>query len=78
MEQQIRELISRHYKRAEVCRVSVDLDRIVVQMRGVKPEWVAKRLLNRYKDIYWVFIQGGWGTWVFSRETLKWLGYGTA
>ena len=74
MEQQIRELISRHYKRAEVCRVSVDLDRIVVQMRGVKPEWVAKRLLDKYPSIYWIFFEGGWGTWVFSRETLKWLG----
>lgn len=72
---EIRELIARHYRRAEVSTVEVDTDRIVLKMRGVKPEWVAKRLLNKYQEIYWVFFEGGWGTWVFSRETLKWMGY---
>ena len=72
MEREIKELIARHYKRAQIMGVAVDIDRIVLNVRGVKMEWVAKRLLDKYPQIYWVFAAGGW---VYSRETLKWLGY---
>ena len=77
MEQEIRDLIKKHYKRAVVRDVDADLDdTIALNVSGVKYEYLAKRLLDKFKEIYWVRFDGGFQTWIFSRETLKWMGYG--
>lgn len=76
MEQQIRDLIARHYKRAIVKDVDADLDdTIALNVEGVKREYLAKRLLNKFPDVYWIRLVWGRDTWIFSRETLKWMGY---
>ena len=53
--------------------VDADLDdTISLNVEGVNPAYLAKRLLDRFKDVYWIRFTGGW---IFSRETLKWMGY---
>lgn len=65
--------LAAHYKSIKVRRVSVDGDGVVLVIDGrVKFAWVAKRILNKYAEIYWVYINY---FWIFSRETLKWMGY---
>ena len=76
MEEEIRQLIKKHYKRAIVHDVDADLDdTISLNVEGVRKEYLAKRLLDRFKDVYWIRFVGGFETWIFSRETLKWIGY---
>ena len=73
MEEEIRQLIKKHYKRAVLRDVDADLDdTIALNIEGVRREYLAKRLLDRFKDVYWIRFTGGW---IFSRETLKWMGY---
>ena len=73
MEEEIRQLIKKHYKRAVLRDVDADLDdTISLNVEGVNPAYLAKRLLDRFKDVYWIRFTGGW---IFSRETLKWAGY---
>lgn len=73
MEEEIRQLIKKHYKRAVLRDVDADLDdTISLNVEGVNPAYLAKRLLDRFKDVYWIRFTGGW---IFSRETLKWMGY---
>lgn len=76
MEEEIRQLIKKHYKRAVLRDVDADLDdTISLNVEGVNPAYLAKRLLDRFKDVYWIRFTGGWNTWIYSRETLKYLGY---
>lgn len=76
MEEEIRQLIKKHYKRAVLRDVDADLDdTISLNVEGVNPAYLAKRLLDRFKDVYWIRFVGGWDTWIYSRETLKWMGY---
>jgi len=75
MEEEIRQLIKKHYKRAVVHDVDADLDdTISLNVEGVRLEFLAKRLLAKYKNVYWVRFVGMWDEWIFSRETLKWMG----
>lgn len=65
--------LAAHYKSIKVRRVRVDGEEVDLEIEGrVKLAWVAKRILDRYAEIYWVNIND---CWIFSRETLKWLGY---
>ena len=76
MEQAIRDLIKKHYKSAVVHDVDADLDDTVsLNVTGVRREWLAKRILDKFPEVYWVRFVGGWTTWIYSRETLKWAGY---
>lgn len=62
--------LAAHYKSIKVRRVRVDGERVALVIEGrVKLAWVAKRILNKYAEIYWVNIND---CWIFSRETLKW------
>ena len=73
MEEEIRQLIKKHYKKAVLHDVDADLDdTIALNVEGVRREWLAKRLLDRFKDVYWIRFDGGL---FYSRETLKWAGY---
>ena len=75
VEQEIRDLIARHYKRARLLDVDADLDdTISLNVVGVRKECLAKRLLDKFKDIHWIRFVGGWNTSIYSRETLKWMG----
>ena len=74
MEQEIRNLIARHYKQAQVFGIDAFPDTISLNVSGVRMAWLAKRLLARFPKVYWVRFVGGWTTSVYSRETLKWLG----
>lgn len=63
--------LAAHYKSIKVRRVSVDGERVALVIEGrVKLALVAKRILNKYAEIYWVNIND---CWIFSRETLKWV-----
>lgn len=65
--------LAAHYKGIKVCRVCVDGEEVILEIEGrVSMPWMAKRILDRYAAIYWVIINS---CWIFSRETLKWLGY---
>lgn len=65
--------LAAHYKSIKVRRVSVDGDGVVLVIDGrVKLARVAKRIVDRYAEIYWVNIND---CWIFTRETLKWLEY---
>ena len=76
MEEEIRQLIKKHYKKAVLHDVDADLDdTIALNIEGVRREYLAKRLLDMFKDVYWIRFNGGWNTWIYSRETLKYLGY---
>ena len=73
MEQEIRDIIKKHYKKAVLHDVDADLDdTIALNIEGVRMECLAKRLLDRFKDVYWIRFDCGW---IYSRETLKWMGY---
>jgi hypothetical protein len=74
MEKKIIELIKRHYKTAKI--EGINLEDGVVYLSGLfrHEAFVAKRILETYPEIRRVeFV--GYITNVFSRETLKWLGY---
>lgn len=65
--------LTAHYKRIAVRRVRVDGEQVDLEIEGnVSLPWLAKRILDRHAEIYWVNIND---CWIFSRETLKWLGY---
>lgn len=76
MEQEIKALIEKHYKHVKVHQVAVDNDTVVALIiEGAKYAFVAKRILDKYPQIEWVRFEGGWDTWIYSRQTLKWAGY---
>lgn len=78
MEQEIRNLIKKHYKKAFVYGIEIEPEIINIKIDGVRMEYLAKRLLEKYSEINWVRFLGGWSGWyecVYSRETLRWAGY---
>ena len=65
--------LAAHYKSIKVRRVRVDGEEVILEIEGrVSLVYVAKRILNKNPEIYWVNIND---CWIFSRETLKWMGY---
>lgn len=76
MEETIRKIIARYYKRAIVHSVIVEGEDIRLKVEGVKGALLTKRLLDEFPEARWVFIDdGSFMTSVYTRETLKWLGY---
>ena len=75
-EQEIKSFIHKHYKSAKVNAVAVEPEEVSINMEGAKMAFVAKRIIDKY-HFKWVRFVGGWNTWVYSRETLKWAGYYT-
>ena len=75
MEKEIKSLIENHYKKAKVLSVGVEDECVYLIVDGVNYAFVAKRILDTYKAIKWVYFEGGFITSVYSRETLRWAGY---
>ena len=73
-EQEIKSFILKHYKSAKVNAIAVEAEEVSINMEGAKMAFVAKRLIDKY-HFKWVRFVGGWNTWIYSRETLKWAGY---
>lgn len=75
LEKEVKELIEKNYKRARVCSVGIEDECVYLIVDGVNYAFVAKRILDNYRDIKWVYFEGGFVTSVYSRETLRWAGY---
>lgn len=76
MEYEVIKLLKRKYKRFSIKKIRTSPDAIhLINFDGVKYEYVAKRLLDNFPEVSWVFFEGGFQTYVYSRETLKWAGY---
>lgn len=65
------------YKKFTIKKVYTNTEDAIhlINFDGVKYEYVAKRLLDNFPEVSWVFFEGGFQTYVYSRETLKWAGY---
>lgn len=75
MEKKIKDLLKKHYKNIRIGNVEVCPESVYLTVNGAKYEYVAKRILDTFFHINWVFFEGGFDTWAFSRNTLKWAGY---
>lgn len=75
MEQEIKNLIEKHYKSVRVEDITRHGDVIFIKAITDKRSYIALRILNKYPQIYSVRFTGDWTTHYFSRETLKWGGY---
>lgn len=75
LEKEVKELIEKNYKRARVRSVGIEDECVYLIVDGVNYAFVAKRILDNYRDIKWVYFEGGFVTSVYSRETLRWAGY---
>lgn len=75
LEKEIKSLIETNYKRARVLSVGVEDECVYLIVDGVNYAFVAKRILDNYKGIRWVYFEGGFVTSVYSRQTLMWMGY---
>ena len=75
LETEIKNLIEKNYKRAKVMSVGVEGECVFLIVDGVNYAFVAKRILDRYNYIKWVYFEGGFVTSVYSRHTLLWAGY---
>lgn len=69
--------IQSHYKDTVVedSQLSGEYLIMKVNTRTAKCPYIAKRVLDRNKDIHTVHFTGGWLEGVYTRETLKWAGY---
>ena len=79
IQQDIENLIKKHYKRAIVDKVSIfglDSDYVIIRGSFGKQEaYVALRILRKYPQIRAVHFTGAWLEGFYSRETLRWGGY---
>lgn len=75
MEKQITNLLKKHYKNISIGSVEVCPESVYLTISGANYKYVAKRILDNYPKINWVFFEGGWDTHAYSRETLKWAGF---
>ena len=75
MEQKIKRLLEKHYKRARVIGVYVDGDTALITVEGVDYTFAAKRILEAYAELRAIRFDGGFITHYFTRETLRWAGF---
>lgn len=83
MEQEIINLIQKHYKTAKVYSVTIDGNPdsgeecylTIECVAGRNYPNIARRILNTYPNIGYVNFTGGWIEAVYTRETLKLAGY---
>ena len=85
MEQEVKDLIQKHYKSARVYSVAIEKsaifkrDCIVVIKctagRSQNYPNIALRILNKFPNISIVHFTGGWIEGVYTRKTLEWAGY---
>lgn len=77
MEQKIKATIENNYKDVCVGDIELDGDYLIIKAfaSSSKLPFIAKRILDKYKNIRVVHFTGGWTESVYTRETLKWAGY---
>lgn len=75
MEEEIKNLIEKHYKSVRVENITKRGDVIYIQAITEKRPYIALRILNKYPQIYAVTFTGERPIHHYSRETLKWGGY---
>ena len=73
-------LIEKHYKGTYVPQGGIDISGcyLTLKVNGMKSKnmaFCAKRILTKYPQIRYVHFTGGWTEHVYTRETLRWLGY---
>ena len=83
MEEQIRQLFAKHYKKGILYDADSDIDdMIVLVVDKAQPEQVAKTILDAFSGVKWVCIKKRnekrnlrGMKYIYSRATLEYLGY---
>lgn len=73
MEEEIRQLVKKHYKRAKLYDVDCDLDdTVTIVIDGVNPSYVARRILEMFPEKKWVKVKSSSKKiQLYSREALN-------
>ena len=74
-------ILEKNYKGVYVPYGGIELskggDYLLLKVQGMKERnmpWAAKRILNRFPEIKMIHFTGGWTEYVYTRNTLKWMG----
>lgn len=65
------------YKSVKLCYCYVEESSVTLtdaNHRADKYPFIAKKILSKFPEIKFVYFTGGWTTYVYSKNTLKYLG----
>lgn len=78
MEEKIKNFIKKHYPSVKININGVGEDNIHIEYVS-KPKCDVKfmygRLFKQFEWLEYIIVEGGWDSWVYTKNTLKYAGY---
>ena len=75
---EIAELLDKNYRSVRAIYCYYENESVTITLNTPKKAlypFIAKRILDKFSEVRWVYFTGGFQTYVYSRETLKYGGY---